>query len=438
MTTPPIAAPPIPSTTCPTLKRDGQRCGNPAIKDGLCIRHVPAAIEAGPAAREGSVATRRANRLLRIEEEARRVQPRGPGRPPGKMSLEERARRRGRKQPPEQVANRKAKMAEPERKARHAKNVSRAQFRRKAEDSSVPRWLRWFARQMLDRDMGMGDLAQRFGVKTDSLSATFKRTNIAPAPITVARLELIFGPMPGDIKLEIRRVRSERAGGKTTQRMLKERVKKWPRRRLEQELKKMPGLVDDKGRLLPEWRAALPATYGRVKIAGYDLYKKAQAQQARSGLRVGWQGTRTAGPTTYVRTPDGVLRQILSGLRRRKQSLFYQCQACGVWWARQQHDKRGALCALCWKAYESSRGSWRLGGQNGTEPPLPRRPGGKLISPTEIESRIISLIEFRVSDDPVTYTATAFYRETSRTAQRLEASTHPWFQRVAQLLSQLS
>lgn len=433
-------APTTSSATCTALlKSTGLPCAGPVIKEGRCMRHTPSFLAARPAAQVKINATRRATLAKRAEEERQLALPRRPGRPLGsKNSPEVIAKMRGRKQSPEQVANRKAKMAEPERKARHAKNVSRAQLRQKVQDGGVPRWQRIVAQHLLDRDMDTGDMGQLMGVKMITLYGRFNRTNVAPSQVTVDRLETIFGPFPGDVKLEIRQHRSDRAGGKKSQERLKETIRRLKRPQLEQKLKGMRGTTDAQGRLLPEFRDALPDFYDRgVGVSGYNLYKKAQAKQARSALPAGWQKSRLPGPATYVKTPKGVLRMKLSGLRRRKINRFYQCQACTTWWVKDEPSRRGELCASCWNEYERIRGAWRITGRNGVEPSLPQRSGGKQLSPDEIQERIISLLQFHVPGEPGPDTTSSAYRRLSRTMQTVEASTHPWFQGVTELLAQL-
>ena len=317
------------------MKRTGRPCGGPAFKDGLCVRHLPAAVASRPAAITKSHATRRAN-LAALEEVRREV----------KAGAEEPTLRRG-----------------------------LAQMYRNVQREGEPQWRRWLVQEMIKLDMDTLELCRRLGVRYENASL-FKRRTSAPAPVTVGKLEVIFGPFPREIKQEILRLRSSRTGGKVTQRKLKEKVKKWPRSRLEQELKAMRGLTDDKGRLLPEFRAALPNIYDRpLGVAGYEIYKKACAKRARSGsASKPFYRTRTASP--IYRTPQGHLRYMLARLRLRKHRRFFQCQACGVWWERSTAARRGVLCAPCWQDHDRVRGAWILNGRRGSPPPLPRRSGG--------------------------------------------------------------
>lgn len=348
-------------------------------------------------------------------------------------------RQEGHEESPEAIANRMARADE-----RNVATRKRSQLRRLrelSEDENAEPALRWICRGMVARDMGHRELAEALGFTEKHVGDVFLKGRKTPAAKTVGQLEELFGLMPADIKLSLRQERSAKSGGRTSQRRFKAMVKNWLRERLEEKIK---GLFD--GRIPQEIRKEIATQrieyQKRVGLPGYEVFMKARGMALSAAFPDPPHGPRT-GPR--VKTPAGHLRQILSGLERRRTTKFYQCQNCRQLWMLNTTKKRGKLCDPCWQPYLRTYNSWRMTGmRNGadvaqdTKPPrMPRAAGGRIIKPAEVQKRIIRLLQFRVLGEGPDSLVSNEYKQLSDTERRLRESKHPWCQGVVQLLDRL-
>ena len=170
-------------------------------------------------------------------------------------------------------------------------------------------------------------------------------------------------------------------------------------------------------------------------LDAYEIYLLAKV--ARMRLRIVQPHNRPGGGA-YI-TSAGRLLVALHGLERRTTKKFYQCQLCGQLWEKGGKDSSGELCGPCWwRDYQPILGRWLLAGSVGAPPAPPRRKGGHLITPDELQQRLIFFFRHRLSDQrPSITTGPNAYREFSRTQKMLAASRLPWCQRVVGLLAQL-
>ena len=353
--------------------------------------------------------------------------------PPGSVAMLERganagAARRGRKWSPETAAKFKAAMADPALKARSAARYSRTTLQRRSEDGTRPPWQRWLAAQMLSRDVDRQRLAGMLGIAVVSVYQLFRRSKTAPRVRTVARLEELFGPMRADAILAIREARSLKAGGKASQASLRKRLEKWTRERLEKELASIGAPIPKELQNRP-WGKPL----GRD---AYRMFMQGRAAVARKGLTAPLH-TLGVKPAQQAVSPAGHLRYMLSGLKRRPDSRFYQCQGCGQIWILNGRRKRGELCRPCWDGYLPQLNSWRMLGRNGKPPSAPRRKGGQLMASADIQQRIIAMLRYRLGIERPVGDEANEYRTLGRTEKMLAESRHPWCQRATQLLAQL-
>ena len=300
----------------------------------------------------------------------------------------------------------------------------------RAADQTRPSWQRWAAERMLALDLTYGDLMSRWGITRSSVDGLFEKPKDAPGPINVRRLEEALGPMPTEALRKIISLRSKRAGGLKSQQLLRDRVRHWSREKLEAELLKLgDDVLADRRDSLKELPWGTP-----LRKRGYEIYMRARAYKMRSALPVPRKISRSKN-IRHILSYEGEILRIVSGLKRRSRSPFYQCQNCGQLWMKNAISKRGALCDPCWRVHLPRENAWRMGGQNGSRPVMPKRRGA-LIGERELQERIVGVLlhaigRLKLGALPADADTT---RRLARTRERLQESAHPWCQRVKALL----
>ena len=303
-----------------------------------------------------------------------------------------------------------------------------------ASDEDTPAFPRWVAGRMVELDMDRGNLAPLLGRSVSRLRLDLLRWRKGgvPSPTTIREFEAVLGPMPIQAAITVSKARSATSGGRRSQELLKARAKKWTREQLE---KKIDELGDGaRSDVVAARLSKLP--YGKhLGLKAYKIYLLAKV--ARMRLRIVQPHNRPGGGA-YI-TSAGRLLVALHGLERRTTKKFYQCQLCGQLWEKDGKDSRGELCFPCWRReYQPILSRWLLAGSVGARPAAPRRKGGHLITPDELQQRLIFFFRYRLlGNGPSITTGANAYRAFSRTHEMLAASRLPWCQRVVGLLAQL-
>lgn len=317
--------------------------------------------------------------------------------------------------------------------AQMSKTKTRRASEQIASDESRPEWQRWVSRRLLELGMSRADLAARLGLHKLTVRALLKRTNEAPRPSTIRRMETVLGPAPMTAVVPAQRARTRRWARSGTRNFNRRqaRIEKWSRQRLNSEIKEMLSgdIPDNVSTLL---RDVLYS--GPIGIQGYKVYMRALMMRARRARPV---TTRKAPPgQRFDLFPKQKLSTVLRGLRQQTHIKCFQCQNCGsLGWKRGQFHT-GELCPPCRRQYQGLRHSWHWAGRNGSPPPLPRRKG-RIILPEELKDRLTRLLEHRLGEVQNDLLLSEEYRLVYDTEKRLRASGDPWCQRIAHLLDLL-
>lgn len=518
-----VQAPVKAATGCTAIKKNGQRCGISANADGLCIRHVPAAV----AARKGSGAKGAATRQRRLEAAAERVidYPRRPecaplrkwliglaaergikgepkiaiacGLKPGRLvrlirgvpvllrqdALETLAKwgnenvkrlvelqggltaeayqqqvssvngRRVHQRLPkgdptwaDAAAKRKPGQMgrEPTEGQRAALANGRQQIgpasrrkksmtaiRQRATDAGAPSWQRWAAERAAEMDLTIPELASRVGLTYKGFNYIWRPTNFAPQRVTLQRLEAVLGDSPADVRASIRQARSETYGAlKRLQQRERKKMAKWKLQRLKKE-------VD----AVLAGQAPSGALRSRIADLPYDtaLGPRAHRIYSAARLEVARNKGGAASPprnATIYQSPRVRLSKVLHGLlRRRGDSLFFQCQDCLQIWQRKAVNL-GVLCGPCERKFGATHIGWRVrGGVRGPAPIRPKGRGRRIEG--DIQEKICGLLRHRLYGSEAGPSVDTDYSALSDIRDRLADSDHPWCQRVTALLREL-
>lgn len=341
------------------------------------------------------------------------------------------AAKRGKKLTPQCYARRQS----PEVKERVRHSSSMHGLPALGDDGEAQPWVRWSAQRMVALDLDRMTLAKELRCDRKTVGNLLSGRCV-PKPDTVQSLEAVFGSMPIEVTRAIKNARSARAGGNTSQRRLRARAEKWTYETLKTKISELGGPAPSRD--LRALLVELPWNEPLGKRA-YDIYHVARAEAMRHKGRPAkpfWESK--VSPLGRPLTPHGKLKQALGGLERRDKSWFFQCQACRQLWATSRGKVGSGLCGPCWKDdYQPKLSSWLLH-QQGAPPALPRRKGGKLADPDDLQERVVAFLRYRVLGERPPIDEANAHRTLSRTQSLLENSQHPWCQRVIQLLADLA
>ena len=483
-----VQAPVKAATGCTAIKKNGQRCGISANADGLCIRHVPAAV----AARKGSGAKGAATRQRRLEAAAERVidYPRRPECAPLRKWLIGLAAERGIKGEPKIAIACGLKPGRLVRLIRgvpvllrqdaletlakwgnenvkrlvelqggltaeaYQQQVSSVNGRRVHQrlPKGDPTWADAAAKRkpgQMGREPTEGQRAalangrQQIGPasrRKKSMTAIRQRatdayiwrpTNFAPQRVTLQRLEAVLGDSPADVRASIRQARSETYGAlKRLQQRERKKMAKWKLQRLKKE-------VD----AVLAGQAPSGALRSRIADLPYDtaLGPRAHRIYSAARLEVARNKGGAASPprnATIYQSPRVRLSKVLHGLlRRRGDSLFFQCQDCLQIWQRKAVNL-GVLCGPCERKFGATHIGWRVrGGVRGPAPIRPKGRGRRIEG--DIQEKICGLLRHRLYGSEAGPSVDTDYSALSDIRDRLADSDHPWCQRVTALLREL-
>jgi hypothetical protein len=274
----------------------------------------------------------------------------------------------------------------------------------------------------------------------------FERGKFLASRRVVMRLESVLGPGPYDVVNYLReeRGRLRAKAGKHARKRVRDRVYRWKRQRLSQEVERLlgqvpPHLLDD---VPPE---------GPVRTNGFRAYSLAVITKARNavsaegrqrGLSVGRQRARGTHPRR-------VLAMCLWQLEQGR-SVVFQCVVCGdlAHTDRSRAKRYGRsqeACRSCWLDYYRHSGymEWvrsRRSGDSGSDsppPPLSRR-SGPIIHQDELARRLVLLLKIRLGKPDDDGRLNEDYEHASDIERRLTASPDPWCQRITNLSDRLA
>lgn len=310
--------------------------------------------------------------------------------------------------------------------------ISKGALERLAANEEAPLWKRWIAGRMLDIDMNRPQLATALGVTPKRVKDLLVPSNRKPLrDVTICSLEAVLGPMSADALQEIRAGRSASGAGQRMRdeyRKTRRRAEKWTGAMLVRRVRDLgPDVPQDfieQARKLPPDR--------RIHAEGAKHYISAQMAAKRARIR-----NPATAPRSASTGPRGSLRLVLRGLREGAEDRVFQREGCGHLWHRKSGGRtHPLLCNPCWRKYSPLLANWKR--CHAEEPqPRPRKHRGRNLSPDQVRTRLVSLLEYRLASPPEVPTEDE-RKVLQDMERRVRESKQPWFQEMTRRLDSLT